>query len=373
MGLARGGLDLKSSILKPRLFDHSLAILGERGAAIHSVTLWLTFGVTVVVQALHWGTAFAPREVVVIEGLYAAFAVAAFFEGSTRKAMAPYVLMEFCVLGAYVVARQQLLLTRNLWNYEYDVWASLAAFFAFVGLKQILDRQPRELLLPLKSTLLLLPAFSVTWVAMHHLGTNLGLVVIGLHSAAFSYMGKEERESPYHLVAIGGFTSFVLLLFYSKLHLTTAYAYVIPVGIGVLVLLQLFKERVAPEARNGVRTVVLLAMIGSAGWAALMDPKIPLMHNLAVMVLCLGAMGLGGFLRIRMYVGIGFGALMLDLIVIFVKAVAVLERTARMTIVGSSVLVLGAALVFGAIYYKTHKQEIGALMDRWRLRFAGWE
>jgi hypothetical protein len=174
-------------------------------------------------------------------------------------------------------------------------------------------------------------------------------------------------------VAIGGFTSFVLLLFYSKLHLTTAYAYVIPVGIGVLVLLQLFKERVAPEARNGVRTVVLLAMIGSAGWAALMDPKIPLMHNLAVMVLCLGAMGLGGFLRIRMYVGIGFGALMLDLVVIFVKAVAVLERTARMTIVGSSVLVLGAALVFGAIYYKTHKQEIGALMDRWRLRFAGWE
>lgn len=369
MLIARGMVNLQSTALKPRLYDHSGSFLAAHGARIHSVLLWFTFGVTVLVQVAQGGHHFKVREAIVIEGLYAAFAVAAWFEGSVRKAMAPYILMEFCVLGGFLVARQQL----PWWNYEYDVWASLAAFFAFVGLKQILDQQPRELKIPVKSALLLLPAFSVAWIAMHHLGTNLGLVVIGLHSAAFAYMGREERESPYHLIAVGGFTSFVLLLFYSKLHLTTVYAYVIPVGLGVLVLLQLFRERVAPDARNIVRTVVLLAMIGSAGWAALLDEKIPLMHNLAVMLLCLGAMGLGGFLRIRLYIGIGFGALMLDLVVIFVKAVATLDRTARMTIVGSSVLVLGAALVFGAIYYKTHKQEIGNVIDRWRLRFSGWE
>jgi hypothetical protein len=50
-----------------------------------------------------------------------------------------------------------------------------------------------------------------------------------------------------------------------------------------------------------------------------------------------------------------------------------MERSLQMTMIGSLVLVVGAALVFGAIYYKTHKTEIGELLDRWRLRFAGWE
>src|SRR5262249_56515645 len=142
--------------------------------------------------------------------------------------------------------------------------------------------------------------------------------------------------------AVGGFVAFVLVLFANQLHLTMVYAYVIPVGIGVLVLLQLFRERVMRDARNVVRLVVLLGMIGSAGWSALMDPKVPLLHNLAVMALCLAAMALGGFLRIRLYIALGFGALMLDLVVIFVKAVVLMERTGRMTIVGSLVLVLGA-------------------------------
>ena len=44
-----------------------------------------------------------------------------------------------------------------------------------------------------------------------------------------------------------------------------------------------------------------------------------------------------------------------------------------MTMVGSLVLVVGAALVFGAIYYKTHQTEIGEMRDRFRLRFEGWE
>ncbi|HZE98912.1 MAG TPA: hypothetical protein VE981_18025, partial [Planctomycetota bacterium] len=252
-------------------------------------------------------------------------------------------------------------------------WASLLAFFAFVGAKQLMDDQPLKVRIPLRSTLLALPVFSVSWVFFHHLGTELGLVVIGLHSAAFSYMGKDDRESPYHLIAVGGFVAFVTLLFAGTLHLAVAYAYVIPVGIGVLVLLQLFKERVAPDARNIVRSVVLVGMIGSAGWSALLDEKVPLMHNLAVLLLCLGAMALGGLLHIRLYAALGFCALMLDLVVIFVKSVMYMERTLRMTIVGSSVLALGATLVFGAIYYKTHRSEIEARLSRWRLRFSGWE
>lgn len=359
--------------LSPRLYDQTISWMGAYGARIHAILLWACFGATILVQATHWGQRYAPRELVLIELLYAAFAVAAAFEGYARKNMLPYFLLEVCVLASYLVVRQQLAMTPGLWKPEYDVWASLAAFFGFVGAKQLLDQQPREVQIPLRSTLLALPAFSLTWITLHHLNTDLGLLVIGLHSAAFSYLGREDRESPYHLVAVGGFIGFVFQLFWAKLHVGVVYAYVIPVGIGLLVLLQLFKARVARDVRNGVRTVVLLAMIGSAVASALLDNQIPLLHHLVVMGLCLAAMALGGLLHIRLYVALGFGAMMVDLAVIFVKSVASMERTARMTIVGSSVLAVGAGLVFGAIYYKTHKREIGERLSRFRLRFSGWE
>jgi hypothetical protein len=364
---------LEAATLRPRLFDQTIAWLGRTGEAQYRVLLGLTFMGTVLIQAAHWNQRYAADELALLEGLMAAFAVAWVFEGKSRKAPAPYFLMELCVLGAFLAARQQLQLTRGLWSNEYDIWASLAAFFGLVGAKQLLDRQPREVQIPFKSTLMALPLFSVAWIVYHSLGTNLGLLVIGLHSAAFTYLGKDDRESPYLLVAIGGFVTFVMLLFWSTLRLPMVYAYVIPVGLGVLVLLQLFRARVPEEARNGTRAVTVLAMLGSAGWSALLDPGIPLSHNVVLLGLCLGAMGLGGLLRIRMYVALGFGALMIDLLALLVKAVAHMERSLRMTMVGSLVLVVGASLVFGAIYYKTHRKEIGALLDRWRLRFAGWE
>jgi len=373
--LQRGwaGQYLGAATLRPRLFDQTIAWLGKTGEAHYRTLLAVTFVGTGLVQAVHWNQRYQAHELALLEGLGAAFAVAWAFEGKARKAPAPYFLVELCVLGMFLAARQQIDATRGAWKYEYDIWASLVAFFAVVGAKQLLERPSREIQVPLQSTLLALPLFSVTWIAWHHLGTDLGLLVVGLHSAAFTYLGKDDRESPYHLVAIGGFVSFVILLFWSKLHLELVYAYVIPVGLGVLVLLQLFKARVPEEARNGVRAVTVLAMLASAGWSALLSRDIPLGHNVVLLALCLASMALGGFLRIRMYVALGFGALMLDLLALFVKAVGHMERSLRMTMVGSLVLLVGAALVFGAIYYKTHKAEIGALLDRWRLRFAGWE
>jgi hypothetical protein len=367
---------VRTARLRPRLFDQTVSWLGSAGATLYSVLLWTTFFIAAIVQGANWGQRFDVKELVLLEGLYAAFAVAWMFEGQARKSMLPYFLMELCVLAAYLGARQQFALTPGAWKYEYDVWASLAAFFGFVGAKQILDRQPREILIPLRSTLLALPAFSVTWVALHHLAadsTDMGLLVVGLHSAAFAYMVKNDRESPYHLVAIGGFVAFILMVFWSKLQLPFVYAYVVPVGVGVLILLQLFHERVPLEARNGVRAVTVLAMLASAGWSALLDLRLPLLHNLALVLLCLGAMGLGGLLRIRLYAALGFGALMVDLGVLLVKVIAHMERTTQMTVVGLMVLAVGATLVFGAIYFKTHRAEIGERLARWRLRFSGWE
>ena len=358
----------------PRLFDQTLSWLGSRGAVINSATLWLTFAATVLAQVVHYGEPFETRELALVMGLYAAFSVGWFFEGQLRRSIPPYIVLQLCVLGFFAVARRQLMLTRpDLWTLEYDVWASLIVSFGLTGTKQVFDLQSREVRIPLLGTLCALPVIALVWVAYNQMGTNVALLVVGLHSLMFTFMGKDEKESPYNVVAIAGFIAFILLAFWSKLELRVIHAYTIPVGIGVLVLLQMFRSRIEADARNRIRLATLLVMLGSSGYYALLDDSFTIVFNMTLILVCLASMALGSFLRIRLYLALGFAALMMDVVSIVYRVLAGMERSSRMTVVGSLVLLIGVTLVFGAIYYKTHRQRINETIDRWRVKAGEWE
>ena len=305
--------------------------------------------------------------------LEAALTVAWRFEGKQRDSMLAYSLMQLCAAAFFASIRRQLMLTTHGWNYEYDVWASLVFSFALAGAKQVLDLQPRALRTPLLTTLCALPIIALVWVAVHGLSIDLALMVVGLHSVMFAYLGKDNRESPYNILALAGFVGFILLMFYAKLQLRALQAYIIPVGLGVLALQELFKKRILPEARNWIRLGALMAMMGSSGYYALADPSHAITFNLTMIFLCLLSMIMGSLLRIRLYLALGFTGLMVDLISLLYKVLALMERSARMTVVGSLVLLIGAILVFGAIYYKTSKPRIDAMVNRWRLKLAQWQ
>jgi len=172
---------------------------------------------------------------------------------------------------------------------------------------------------------------------------------------------------------LAGFVGFLLLTFYSKLHLRAVHAYIIPVGLGVLVLQELFQKRIKPDAGNWIRLATLMAMLGSTGYYALADPRYAITFNLTMIILCLLAMGLGSFIRIRLYLAMGFAGLMTDLVSLLYKVLVLMERSARMTVVGGLVLLIGAALVFGAIYYKTNKATLNALGAKLRLKLDAWQ
>ena len=124
--------------------------------------------------------------------------------------------------------------------------------------------------------------------------------------------------------------------------------------------------------QNWIRLVVLMAMLGSTGYYALADTRHAITFNMTMILLCLLSMGLGTVLRIRLYLALGFAGLMVDLVSLLYKVLVLMERSARMTIVGSLVLLIGALLVFGAIYYKTSKSRIDALVSGWRQKLARW-
>jgi hypothetical protein len=69
----------------------------------------------------------------------------------------------------------------------------------------------------------------------------------------------------------------------------------------------------------------------------------------------------------------GFAGLMVDLSSLLYKVLVDMERSARMTIIGSLVLIIGSILVFGAIYYKTRKELLDAAFTTWRSKLGRWE
>jgi hypothetical protein len=357
----------------PRLFDQTLSWLAASGAQVRLATLGIATGVCGWTQFVHLGERFQPDAFVLLLLLFAGLTAGWAGELRERKSTGAFVLAELCALGFLFALRSEVVRTVAAWTPEYDAAALVGAFLVLAGMKPLLDRQPREVRMPLLATLFLLPVASIGWVIAKGLGTDAALVVVGLQSAAFAYMGKDDRESPYHAVATAGFTAFALLVFWGKLRFREVHAYVLPVGTGLLVLVQLFARKIEAELRNGVRLVTLLAMMGSAAYYALLDPRHPLAFNLTLVLLCLAAMGLGGLFKIRLYLILGFTGLMVDLASIVVKVLARADRSVRMTAVGSMVLAVGTALVFGAIYYKTHRKEIEETLGRLRLRLASWE
>jgi hypothetical protein len=358
---------------RPRLFDQTLSLAGKAGTTINSGVLWYCFVMAVVAQLLHYGTPFATREIWLLCILYAAYSVAWFYEGQLRRSMSAYIMLQLCVLGFFAVLRRQLMLTTDVWTPEYDVWASLVVSFSLCGAKQMIDVRPREIRIPLMGTLLTLPVVALIWVVYNRMGSDVALLIVGLHSLMFMFLGKDDRESPYHIVAVGGFVTFVLIFFWSQLELRVLHAFVIPVGLGVLVLLQLFRGQIDIDTRNRTRLVTLMAMLASAGYYALIDDRHPIAFNLTLIVLCLMSMGLGSFLRVRMYLVLGFAALLVDVASIVFKVIRAADQTAQRAAIGALLLVIGIALIAGAIYYKTHRDQINEVIDRWRKRLGAWE
>ncbi|MBI2192315.1 MAG: hypothetical protein HYU36_10055 [Planctomycetes bacterium] len=358
---------------RPRRWDHALAWAGASGESLNRATLGLAFVLAALVQLSHYDAPFAEGEFTLMLGLYAALAATWYLQWKQGISAASGYLMQLCALGFFSVIRRQLMFALDAWNYEYDVWVSLAASFCLTGAKQSLDLQPRANRIPLLATLLGLPAMAVTWVLVHHLGSHMALLVTGLHGVLFTYLGRDDRESPYHAAAVTGFVAFVLIVFRSHFEFEVLHAYVIPVGVGVLVLLHLFGGHMKAGSRNGIRLVTLLAMLGSAGTSALIDDRYPVVFHLTLILLSLLAMGMGSLFKVRLYLVLGFTALITDLASLTTKMLAHMERTSRMTAVGGLVLGIGAALVFGALYYKTHPEALNARLDAWRTRLGQWE
>jgi hypothetical protein len=170
-----------------------------------------------------------------------------------------------------------------------------------------------------------------------------------------------------------GFVGFVCLLFWAKLDLRCVQAYTIPIGIGVLGLVWLFGKHMPPALRTAVRLITVLTMLGSCGYYALLDNSYPLGFHLTMIVLCLAVMALGPALRVQLYLYLGFAGFATDLTALVAKQFRALDRSVQMMGVGALLLLLGIAVVGGAILHRTHREAISTRFAAIRARLGAWE
>ena len=360
-------------------FDDLLEWLAGNSAVVYRTCLTIcTLGAVGLVAASAFANAgplqpLETRGTLTLAALLVGLTVAWFIEGRRERSVLAVFVAEVSVLAFLWLVRQHLLATTSFWTAEYDVWAGLALAAIVAGVQRFIPPDARELRWPGVVASLALPVLGLLQVALEDLSSDLALLVIGLHSLIFAYLGRGSRESPYNVLAVIGFVAFVLIGFWDRLELRVVTAYVIPVCLGLLVLLHLFGQHVTKTTRNAVRSTVLLAMIGSAAYYALGDARYPLVF-IGVLAGCgLLAMGLGGMLRVRVHLVAGFAALVVALAALLVRVLRDLERGPRMTLIGAVVLLVGAALIFGTVYYKANRAEWSRFVDRWRTRLDEWE
>ena len=348
------------------------SLLIAEGAVLHDGIVAVLSIAYAAVIVTHYGVPYTTPEIVIFTALLVGLGYAWYRDGRRRRSWVPCFVGEIHVAAALALLRRQLMLTTSFWSYEYDLWLSLAASATFTGLKQRLvhETDAPELHRPVTLTLLLIPAVALYWTLANGLGADMVLLVVGLNSVLFAFLGHDRRNSPYNLLAVAGFVSFVALVFWSKLELRVLHAYVVPVALGVLVIAQLFERELKPGVLSTIRLASLSAMLGSAMYHALLDARYPVVFNLTVLVLCLASMAFGALVRVRLYVTLGLSVLMLDLASLAAKALAGMESQARMTWIGLGVFALGALIVGIGVYHKGRGAEFDEALERLKRRLS---
>jgi hypothetical protein len=357
-----------------RLVHALLALCAREGEDVARALLGATFIGLALLTFLHGGARHGSPEMMLgLALVWGLCCVAWYREGRLRDGWGPYLLSVLSLAGAWIVLRRLLFLHFSFWTYEYDIWLSLGASLAFSAAKRLVHQRQPGLTRTMTGTIWVLPILQCVWLLCFRLNADLTLLVLGVQACLFAWQGGGQKDSPYNAVAMLGFVGFICLLFWAKLDLRCLQAYTIPCGLGMLGLVWLFGDRIAPGLRTAVRGATVLVMLGSCGYYALLDPTYPVGFHLTMLLLSLAVMALGPLLRVQLYLHIGFAGFVTDLAVILVRQGRALEHSVQMMVIGGLLLLLGIAVVGGAILFKTRQEAILACAARVRARLGKWE
>ncbi len=245
-----------------------------------------------------------------------------------------------------------------------DAWVLLGASAAFAGLSQLLAREGREdSARALRFGAMAWPVLGAVLVPWTTWSLGAGWLV-GLSALAAWIARAGSRRSGALLSAVAlnaavllagvgsGFEELQLLL--------------IPLGLTLLVLARVFSDELSLDAGVQLRAWGMGFMYAAVAWKPLMVTSVPALV-LCVLV-CLGGVALGAMWRIRSYVVLGSGVL-----VVTVLATLVRSGLAEPRLGAVFLSLLGLAVVVVMVGITTRREELQARFAAMQRAMATWE
>ena len=211
------------------------------------------------------------------------------------------VAAEAMITGIIFTLRQDLPILFHLpWTLNWDLAIGMFAAFAITAFRPLLKRQDKSIRLPIRFTLFSLPIITIMYALDFQVGFDVLSRVILLYSILFIWQAYSERDRYVLSYAFLGINTYLALLFlHNEIH--SPQAYVTPVCISILILVQVFRDITSRATANLVRGVTLFILLGmSIFQAVVQNATSPLAHLILISLSILSVVA-AIFLQIRIF------------------------------------------------------------------------
>ena len=283
------------------------------------------------------------------------------------------VIGETMIAGAIFTLRQDLPQLLNLpWNVHWDLLMSLVVAFTITAMRPFLQRQDKSIRLPIRFTLFGLPMITILYAFDFQVGFAWLSRVILIYSVLFIWQAYNEKDRFVLAYAFFGINSYlIMVLLHNQIH--SAQAYVTPVCISILILVQVFRDISSTTTANFVRGFTLFVLLGMSLFDALVqNATSPAAHFIVIGLSILSILA-AIVLRIRIFASAGFFSFLLDLIAVIYIVLSRQDAETLKVILGLGFTFGGGLILSAYILYRKNKAEIEALIASVRERVNSWE
>ncbi|MCP4396139.1 MAG: hypothetical protein GY801_02350 [bacterium] len=280
---------------------------------------------------------------------------------------------ECMIAGAIFTLRQDLPQMLNLpWNVHWDLMMSLAIAFTIAVIRPFLKGQDNAIRLPIRFTLFGLPIVTLLYAFDFHVGFAWLSRVILLYSILFIWQAYSEKDRVVLAYAFLGINSYlIVILLHNQIH--SPQAYITPVCISILILVQVFRDISSKTTANFVRGFTLFVLLGMSLLEAIVqNADSPTAHFIVIGLSILSVLA-AIFLHIRIFASAGLFCFLLDLIAIIYIVLSRQNTETLKVILGLGFTVGGGLILSGYIIYRKNKVRIEDCIDSLKERFALWE
>lgn len=284
------------------------------------------------------------------------------------------VTAELMTAGVILTLRQGLPMRLNLnWSPQWDMLIGLVISAAVIFAKPLLQQQNRAIRLPIRITLFGLPLVTALYALNPRVDFEFfALIILPVYSVFFFIQAYSEKDRFIMAYAFFGINAYlVLLLFHNQIR--SPQAYVTPVCISILILVEVFRDLTSRTTANVVRTAALLMMLGVALLQAIGQHALSPMYHLSALGLSLLAVIAAIVRRVRVFVVLGWFSFMIDLIAILYIVLSRQDIETLKVVLGLGLTSIGLLTLAGYYFYRTHKTQIDALTMQMKGVFQSWE